>query len=284
MGRSAARSEPLVLVSGDYNPSVWQSRSEPESAFDSWLAVAQDVWGRGCFRAGQKEAMQHCANSLPIDKSKVAGVIGRTLGGLGAIAAESGVHLDVVDCNKALLDFLEYDTGVGKKYLKQEAWYPAAPELRAGRYHGLIASGAFGASADAGRLAKVLAAGLKSRGQIVVDEIYAEDTAAAALIAQGVRGPSGAPTIHAFGAVAGALAAAGFEPKWKVAVTDRLIASIATGLTNAQEIAQRLKEIPQPFRKQRMTAYADELQRTAVLHQALQRGLVTAVRTKHGKK
>lgn len=139
MPQAAQRKQPLILVSEDYDPDIWRSLEEEESEFQSWVAVAQDIWGRGCFLPGQAAAVREGAAGLTLNKTMIIGAVGSAVGGLGQIA------------------------------------------------------------------------------------------------------------------------------------------------TDAVQIAQRLKAIPQPFRRQRMSAFADELQRAAVLHHAIEKGLVTAMRTLHYK-
>jgi hypothetical protein len=50
------------------------------------------------------------------------------------------------------------------------------------------------------------------------------------------------------------------------------------GLVHAQTVAQKLKQIPEPMRKQRLIALTLELQRAVVLFDALDREVVCATR------
>lgn len=281
MSTAARRKPSTILVSEDYDPNVWQSLDSEESAFQSWVAVAQDVWGRGCFLPGQAGAAREAAAALTINKTMIVGAIGCAVGGIGSIAHETGTHVEVFENDAALIGYAKDEPGPGGKLLRLAAFDPAKPDLRDGRYHALIAMRAISGSADAIEATKALAAAVKQGGRLFIDELYVSDSSVASLIAQGIAGPGHKLTLHPQAGVFETLKEANFEPRARSVVNDRLMADIRAGLAKSVAIAQRMRAIPKPFRKQRMTAFADELQRAAVLHHALEKGLVTAVRTLH---
>ena len=277
------RKRPLILISEDYDPDAWRTLDEGETEFQSWAAVAQDIWGRGCFGPGQAKAAREGANGLTINKTQILGAVGCGVGGVAPIASGLGAYIEVFESDPALLAYEQQDPGASGKFLKLAAWAPQKPELRADRYHGLMAFRALSAAADPAPIAKALAAAVKPSGRLFSDEIYAPDPSVAALIAQAIAAPGQKFFFHAHDVAMEAFAAGNLEPRSKATANEELLNEIREGLARSQDMAQQLKAIPQPFRKQRMTAFADELQRAAVLHQALEKGLVTAVRTIHYK-
>lgn len=283
MSQAAQRKQPLILVSEDYDPDIWRSLDEEESEFESWVAVAQDIWGRDCFLPGQAMAASEGAAGLTINKTMTVGAVGSAVGGVGQIASETGAYIEVFESDPSLLKQLLAEPGPGGKFLRPAGWNPEKPELRAGRYHALMALRALSVSPDPVAATKAVAAAVKPAGRLFIDELYAADPSVAALIAQGIAGPTHKVTLHPQAAVMETLEAEKFEPRATVVVNDQVKSAIRVGLAQAAEIAQRLKAIPQPFRRQRMSAFADELQRAAVLHHALEKGLVTAMRTLHYK-
>jgi hypothetical protein len=283
MSQAAQRKQPLILVSEDYDPDIWRSLEEEESEFQSWVAVAQDIWGRGCFLPGQAVAAREGAAGLTVNKTMIVGAVGSAVGGVGQIATEIGAYIEVFESDPSLLKHLLAEPGPSGKFLRPAGWNPEKPELRAGRYHALMAMRALSVSLDPVAATKALAAAVKPAGRLFIDELYAPDPSVAALIAQSIAGPTHKMTLHPQAAVMETLEADKLEPRAKVVVNDQLMSSIRAGLAQAVEIAQRLKAIPQPFRRQRMSAFADELQRAAVLHHAIEKGLVTAMRTLHYK-
>jgi hypothetical protein len=277
------RKRPLILISEDYDPNVWGSLDDGESEFQSWAAVVQDIWGRGCFGPGQVQAAREGANGLTINKTQILGAVGCGVGGVAPIAGNLSAYIEVFESDAALLAYEQQDSGASGKFLKLAGWTPEKPDLRPDRYHGLMAFRAVSAAPDPASVASALAAAVKPGGRLFSDELYSPDPSVAALVAQAIAGPGQKFFFHAHDAVMEALVAGGLESRSKSTANEQLLTAVREGLARSQEIAQQLKAIPQPFRKQRMTAFADELQRAAVLHQALEKGLVTAVRTIHYK-
>jgi len=277
------RKRPLILISEDYDPDAWRTLDEGETEFQSWAAVAQDIWGRGCFGPGQANAAREGANGLTINKTQILGAAGCGVGGVASIASGLGAYIEVFECDQALLAYEQQDPGASGKFLKLAAWAPPKLELRAERYHGLMAFRALSAAPDPAPVAKALADAVKPAGRLYSDELYAPDPSVAALIAQAIAGPGQKFFFHAHDAAMEGFAAGNLESRSKSTANEQLLNDIREGLARSQDMAQQLKAIPQPYRKQRMTAFADELQRAAVLYQALEKGLVTAVRTIHYK-
>jgi hypothetical protein len=138
-------------------------------------------------------------------------------------------------------------------------------------------------AADCNGVVKALAKAVKQSGQLFVDEIFAKDPSVAALIAQAIATPGQALHLHRQEEVMLALKSEGLELRSSASANEPLMEALRKGLTRGKEIAQLLREVPQPYRKQRMSAFANELQRAAVLYQALEKGLVTSTRSIHYK-
>lgn len=283
MSTAARRRPSTILVSENYDPAVWHTVEGEESPFDAWVAVAQDIWGRGCFAPGQASAARQAAIALTINKTMIVGAVGGVVGGVGQIANETGAHIEVFEADAAMVSHAKADTGPGSKLLRVAALDPAMGDIKADRYHALMGLRASALSADPAKVMDALAAAVRPGGRLFLDELHAADPSVAALIAQGIASPGRKPALHTPALVMDALKDKRLEPRARTVVSDELAADIRLGLSKAIEIAQRLKEIPKPFRKTRLSAFADELQRAAVLHHALEKGLVTAVRTLHYK-
>lgn len=279
----ATHKQPLILVSQDYDPDIWRSLDEEESEFQSWFAVAQDIWGRGCYLPGQAEAVREGASGLTIGKAMTVAAVGCTVGGLGPVAIENAIRIEVFESDAVLLKDAQAEPDPAGKLLRLTGWDPKKPELPAARYDGLMALRAVSASPDPVIATKALAAAVKPGGRIFIDELYASDPSAAALVAQGIAGPTSKIALHDQRAVLETLEGEKLEPRATSVVNEQMMAVIRAGLSQAVAVAQSLRAIPQPFRRQRMSAFADELQRAATLHQAIEKGLVTALRTIHYK-
>jgi hypothetical protein len=279
----ASSRQKLILVSADYDPSAWHER-EGESEFESWAAVAQDLWGAGFFAPGQASGLHRAANAVTIKREHVVGAIGGALGGLAEIAADREAAIDVFDCDREVLAFNRDEARTaGRSRLSFQSWNPARPDLKAARYDSLIAARAFAFSGAPERLCVALAAAVKPGGLLFVDELYAADLLVAALVARTTALPDRKRYLHSYDAVTQGLEEGGLELRSTATATDQLLAAIKAGLARGQDLAERLTTIPEPFRMQRLTALRDEMQRAAGLSQALDRGLATAIRTLHRK-
>ena len=191
MSKAAARKVSLVLVTEEHDLTAWDAFEGGETETQSWLAVAQDFWGQGCYGPGQMEAIRQGANGLTVTKKQIVGAIGGALGGAGAIANENSTYIDVFDCDTQALAYKQQDTGIAGagKFLKLFPWNVEKPELQIDRYHSLIASRAISLASDSNAVVKALAKAVKPAGQLFVDEIYAVDANVAALIAQAIAAP-----------------------------------------------------------------------------------------------
>ena len=111
MAKAAAQRQHLILVTEDYDPAAWETFADGETEFQSWLAVAQDFWGPGCYGPGQVETVRQGANGLTVTKKQIVGAIGSALGGVGTVAAENSAYVDVFDCNEKILAYKKGDHG-----------------------------------------------------------------------------------------------------------------------------------------------------------------------------
>lgn len=281
MPRLAKVRKPLCLVTDEHQPGSWEMSEETD--FLSRLAVCQDVWGRDCFSPGQAFALRQAANSIAINKTQIIGAIGIAMGGLGTTVQEFGAHIEVFEGDRELCEHNQATPSFLGKLIKLERWTPGSPVLKAKRYHRLIAYGAFAAVTQAASFAKELSEALKPGGYLYVDEIWAEDSATGRSIA---REASLLPREMCYRRKTEVLEAlcVGLELR-STNEANRLVKSdIRNGLVHAQLVAQKLKLIPEPLRKQRLIALSNELRRAVILYDALDRDVVAATRYMFHKK
>ena len=268
----------LLLVSEDADPAAWEALKAGESEVQSWLAVAQDLWGAGCYRPGQRESIRQGANGLTMTKKHIIGAAGFALGGVGVVAGELAAYVDIFEASADVLSQPQQT-----KMLKAAGWQPQQPDFKSDRYHGFLAIGTIAQGVAPETVVNALAGALKGGGQIYVDELHAADPSAGALVAQAIACPSERLVLHQQDATRRALTEAGLQQRSIMDAAPALMDAIRSGLTRGQDIARLLKALPEAVRKQRLVAFTNELQRAAVLFQALHKGLVTATRSIHVK-
>ena len=266
---------PLILVTDDLEAMHWDATGESE--LFSRLAVCQDIWGRNCFAPGQVYSMKQAAIALAVNKTQIFASIGSSMGGLGPVSLSHGVHIEVFEANPILYEHNVSCPQFLGKLLKLERWKPGTPALKANRYHSLSMFGAFAAAQDVKIFASEVRASLKAGGYLYVDEIWANDKASAARVAVAASLWQDELCYRSKGEVI-ALLAHELELRSTNEANRLVKGDIREGLVKAQIVAQKLKLIPEPMRKQRLIALTQELQRAVVLYDALDRELVTATR------
>lgn len=281
MSRLAKVRKPLCLVTDEREPGIWEMSEETD--FMSRLAVCQDVWGRDVFSPGQAFALRQAANAIAINKTQIIGAIGIAMGGLGTTVQEFGAHIEVFEGDRELCEHNQATPSFLGKLIKLERWTPGSPVLKAKRYHRLITYGAFAAVDQVASFVKELSEALKPGGYLYVDEIWAEDAAEGRAIAREASLLAREMCYRRKAEVIGALSAT-LELR-STSEANRLVKrDIRDGLVGAQMIAQKLKLIPEPLRRQRLIALSNELQRAVVLYGALDRDVVVATRYMFHKK
>jgi hypothetical protein len=275
MSGAARPRKPLVLVSDDVEPPHWDAAGEDEIV--SRLAACQDVWGRNCFTPGQNFAMRQAAYALAVNKTQIFGAIGSFMGGFGTLLQEFGAHVEVFEADAQMYEINAASPNYLGKLIKLERWTPGQPALKANRFHRLCLYNAFSAVTDVDVFATEVSAALKPGGFLYLDEIWANDRASAKVLASACSLWPGAQSYKAKGEVLGLL---GRELELRSTnEANRLVkADIRNGLVHAQSVAQKLKQIPEPSRKQRLIALTQELQRAIVMYDALERQAIVATR------
>lgn len=279
---AAARSrKPLILMSDDVEPAHWDASGESEIV--SRLSVCQDIWGRNAYAPGQYQAMRQAATALAVNKSQIYGAIGVNLGGFGFVTAELGAHVELFEADPLLCDFNGSNPHFLGKLIKHERWVPGELRLKANRYHRLSTYWAFSATRDVAALVKEITSALKPGGYLYIDEIWANDAASARQLACATSLWQDSLCFPRKGEVLNLFAK---ELEFRAAnEANRLVkGDIRDGLAHAQFVAQKLKQVPENVRKQRLIALTKELQRAVVLFDALDRGAVTATRLVFHKK
>lgn len=275
MSGAARPKRPLVLVTDDVEPAHWDAAGEPE--FVSRLAVCQDVWGRNCFMPGQNFAMSHAAFALAVNKTQIFGAIGAFMGGFTPLLQEYGTHVDVFESDPQLFEHNRASPNFLTKLIKLDRWQPGEAVLKANRYHRLSMYNAFSAARHPEAFASEVAASLRAGAVLYVDELWSNDRGSASALAAACM-PW--PTDQCFRTkteVVGLLSRE-LELRSTKEATRMVKSDIRDGLLHAKDVAQRLKQIPEPMRKQRLIALTQELQRAVVMYDALEREAIVATR------
>ena len=255
----------------------------PELPIQSWLAISQDIWGTGCFAPGRTEAIHAGAGALAINKTQIVGAVGAELGSFESVVTERGTYIELFESHAAILNHVSQESGPAGKFVRPAAWDSANPSLRTNRYHRLFAIHAFSTTPNPLPVAKTILDALKPEGFLFTDELWMANRSATGLVMQGAGPDGGQLHLSSRDEIMDAFAGAGLESRKETNVSASLMASIRNGLSRGEKIAARLKQTPEPLRRQRLEIFTDELERASWLHFALEKGLLTAMHIVHRK-
>ena len=258
----SAVGKPKIVLLSQKDPNKAVDLSLDEGPFESWMAVAQDMWGIG--------------NLTPFDSvfaSRAIGTIVPTQGGnfacvcyqLGqrmfTFSREAGIWVDTFE-REPTLSKLEKRP---KDKVKLAVWKAGSNQLGSNRltHLAVLSPSKIGGSPQA--LAQEAAKARKKDGQFFLADI--------------VCGPNGKP--------AGDrqrledwkkwLEAAGLKFYSEVDVTADLRSSLLRGLHNSINMVANVRHLQEPWKGQRFKAFEKELEQVVVLHTAFERGLASAV-------
>lgn len=257
----SAVGKPKIVLLGQKDPAKEVELSLDEGPFESWLAVAQDMWGQG--------------NLTPCDSafaSRAIGTIVPTQGGnfgcvcyqlghrLFTFSREAGIWIDTFEDESALSKLEKRP----KDKVKLATWKPGAGQLGSNRltHLAILSPSKLGGSPQA--LAAEAAKALKKDGQLFLADI--------------ICGPKGKPAADRRRVEDWKtwLTNAGLKFYSEVDITTEIRGTLLRGLHNSVNMAANVRKLQEPWKGQRFKAFEKELEQVVVLHTAFERDLAAA--------
>lgn len=258
----SAVGKPKIILLGQKEPGKQVDLSADEGPFESWLAVAQDMWGIG--------------NLTPFDSpfaSRAIGTIVPTVGGnfgcvcyqLGArlftFSREAGIWVDTFEAESSLSKLEKRP----KDKIKLATYKPTAGQLGANRltHCAVLSPSKMGISAK--NVSIEVAKALKKDGQLFLADIMC--------------GPNGkpAPDRHRIEEWKQWLTEAGLRFYSELDLTTDIRATLLRGLHNSLNMAANIRHLSEPWKSQRFKAFEKELEQVVLLHTSFERGLASAI-------
>jgi hypothetical protein len=258
----SAVGKPKIVLLGQKDPAKDVELSPDEGPFESWLAVAQDMWGQG--------------NLSPCDSvfaSRAIGTIVPTQGGnfgcvcyqlghrLFTFSREAGIWIDTFEGESALSKLEKRP----KDKVKLATWKTGSGQLGHSRLTHLAILSPSKLRVSPQALAAEASKALKKDGQVFLADI--------------VCGPKGKPAAdrHRVEEWKTWLTNAGLKFYSELDITTDLRGALLRGLHNSMNMAANVRKLQEPWKSQRFKAFESELERVVVLHTAFERGLAAAV-------
>jgi hypothetical protein len=255
----SAVGKPKIVLLGQKDPTKEVEVPADEGPFESWMAVAQDMWGAG--------------NLTPVDMvfaSRAIGTIVPTQGGnFGAVCYQLGQRLFTFSREGGIwIDAFEGESALSKlekrpkDKVKLATWTPGRKQLGSRRmtHLAILAPHRLGGSAE--NLIQEAAQALKKGAQVFyADMMY---------------GPNAKPVATSKLArpaeIRHWMEAAGLKFYSEIDITGDVQMTLLRGLHNSLNMVANIRKLHEPWRKQRFTAFEKELEDAVMLHLAFQRG------------
>lgn len=262
----SAVGKPKIVLLGQKDPTKEVELTPDEGPFESWLAVAQDMWGQG--------------NLTPFDSifaSRAIGTIVPTQGGnfacvcyqLGSrfftFSREAGIWIDAFE-GEGTLSKLEKRP---KDKVKMALWSQGKNQLGKNRLTHLAVLAPSRLQGSPEVVIQEAAAGMKKDAQFFyADLLYGPH-------ARLIKGQS--QTHVRPEDVKYWMECAGLKFYSEIDITGDVRVALLRGLHNSLNMLANIRKLHEPWRTQRFKAFEKELEETVRLHMALERQEVVAM-------
>lgn len=255
----SAVGKPKIVLLGQKDPTKEVELTPDEGPFESWLAVAQDMWGMG--------------NLTPLDSifaSRAIGTIVPTQGGaFAAVCYQLGHRLFTFSREGGIwIDAFEAEPSVSKlekrpkDKVKLAVWASGANQLGKNRLTHLAVLAPSRLKGSQESIIKEASVALKKDGQFFYADIF--------------YGPNGHPTkghpkLARPEEVKYWMECAGLQFYSEVDISSDVRVAILRGLHNSLNMLANIRKLHEPWRTQRFKAFEKELEDSVRLHLGMER-------------
>jgi len=259
----SAVGKPKIVLLGQKDPNKEVELTADEGAFESWLAVAQDMWG--------------LANLSPFDSifaSRAIGTIVPTQGGnfgvltyqlgyrLFTFSREGGIWIDAFEAESALSKLEKRP----KDKVKLATWTPGSKQLAGKRMTHMAILSPSRMPGTLGEMIKEASGALKKDAQVFVADMMC--------------GPKGKPCSlwrYRPEDYRANLEANGLKFYSEMDITGDVRVALLRGLHNSLNMVANIRKLREPWKAQRFKAFEKELETVIALHLAIERGEAVAM-------
>ncbi|GAA0535404.1 hypothetical protein FHS83_003186 [Rhizomicrobium palustre] len=258
----SAVGKPKIVLLGQKDPNSKVELTADEGPFESWLAVAQDMWG--------------LANLTPVDgifASRAIGTIVPTQGGnfgcltyhlgsrLFTFSREGGIWIDAFEAEPTISKMEKRP----KDKVKLATWAPGKNLLAGKKMTHLAILSPSLMPGTVAQLIEEAAPAVKKDGQVFLADIMCA--------------PSGRTMPlwkHKPAEYKDWLEKAGLKFYSEIDLTDDVRVSLLRGLHNSLNMLANVRKLSEPWKGQRLRAFEKELEMIVTLHTAIERGWAVA--------
>jgi|GEM_PF-1370194 len=259
----SAVGKPKIVLLGQKDPTKEVELTPDEGQFESWLAVAQDMWGY--------------ANLTPFDSifaSRAIGTIVPTQGGnFGVLTYQLGYRLFTFSREGGIwIDAFEAEPTVSKMEkrpkdkVKLATWQPGKKLLAGKRLTHLAMLSPSRMAGTVKGLIDEAAPALKKDAQVFVADVM-----------RGPNAKAGCPYKYLPSDYKAWLDASGLKFYSEIDITSDVRVALLRGLHNSLNMVANIRKLREPWKGQRFKAFEKELESVVALHMAIERGEAVAM-------
>jgi hypothetical protein len=266
-GRTIAKSKIVLL--GQKNPAEQIDLDPNEGPFESWLAVAQDMWGVGNLTPLDRVFASTAIGALAVTGKAIFGAVCYHLGQrLFSFSREVDIWIDAYECEPAV-SLIEKRP---KDKVKLSPWTAKERQLGTNRFTKLAVLYMTKLPVPSAALFRDCAISLKPNGNLFVADLVAGKNNA------GASSPAwfGNLELQSLADHKNALSKAGLSLCNEYNVTGDVEGAIRRGLYDSINALANIRTLKEPWRGQRFAAYYRELESLSRLYKDLESGDVAA--------
>lgn len=255
----SAVGKPKIVLLGQKDPAKEVELTADEGPFESWLAVAQDMWGMGNLTPFDSVFASRAIGTIVPTQGGNFGTICYQLGSrLFTFSREGGIWIDAFEGEPALSKLEKRP----KDKVKLATWASGKKQLGSNRltHLAVLSPSRLGGSQEV--LIKEAAGALKKNAQV----FYAD-------ILYGPKGKAikGKPQLARPEDVKYWFECAGLKFYSEIDITSDIRVALLRGLHNSLNMLANIRKLHEPWRGQRLKAFEKELDDAVNLHLAIER-------------
>ena len=261
--------KPKIVLLGQKDPSAPVDLQPDEGPFESWLAVAQDMWGVGNLTPMDNVFASCAIGALAATSTAIFGTVCYHLGDrLFGYSREIGTWIDVFECESAVSQMQKRP----KDKVKLSLWKAGGPQLGTNRFTKLAVLYASKIPGPLPSLLRDCASGLKRGGNLIFADLVAGQSR------DGASPPArfGNLELHSSAYYRDALSHAGLTLCTEYDLTADVRGSILRGLYNSINMLVNIRVLKEPWKGQRLKAFFKELESLTALYRDIEKGNISA--------
>ena len=255
---------PNIVLLAQKDPTKDVELSPEEGPFESWLAVAQDIWGGGNLTAFDNvfasRAIGAMAPTQPASFGAVCYQLGRRL---FTFSRESGIWVDAFEAEPALSRLEKRP----KEKVKFAIWTQGKNQLGSARLTHIAVLSPSRLAGPHDSLVREAAEALKNCGSLFLADLVKTGNDPAF---------PGLPKLNAGAEYRSWLEAAGLKFYSEHNMTGDVRIALLGGLHHSLRMLANVRRLREPWKAQRLKAFQQELEFVVALHAALDRGDIAA--------